>query len=129
MAMQRLLLDTHVLLWAVEDSPILGLDAREVIVDPRNQVFVSAASVWEIAIKRAQGKLSIPESVSEAVKEAGFAELPVTFFHAEQAGALPPYHRDPFDRMLVAQAQAEGLVIVTQDANIPRYGVRSIRAG
>ena len=126
--MWRLLLDTHVLLWALEDSQVLGAGTREAIVDPRNQVFVSAASVWEIAIKRAQGKLRFSGNVAETVEEAGFSALPVTFFHAEQAGALPPHHRDPFDRMLVAQAQAEGLVIVTQDANIPRYGVRSIRA-
>ena len=127
--MRRLLLDTQVLLWALEDSPVLGVSTREAIVDPRNQIFVSAASVWEIAIKRALGKLRFNENVTETVEEAGFSALPVTLFHAEQAGALPPYHRDPFDRMLVAQAQAEGLAIVTQDANIPRYGVHSIRAG
>ena len=127
--MRRLLLDTHVLLWALEDSPELGVSTREIIVDPRNQIFVSAASVWEIAIKRALGKLRFNGNVVETVEETGFSALPVTLFHAEQAGALPPYHRDPFDRMLVAQAQAEGLVIVTQDANIPRYGVHSIGAG
>ena len=126
--MRRLLLDTHVLLWALENSPVLDVSTREIIVDPRNQVFVSAASVWEIAIKRALGKLRFSGNVAEMVEEAGFSALPVTLFHAEQAGALPHHHRDPFDRMLVAQAQAEGLVIVTQDANIPRYGVRSIRA-
>ena len=84
------------------------MSTREIIVDPRNQIFVSAASVWEIAIKRALGKLRFNENVAETVEEAGFSALPVTLFHAEQAGALPPYHRDPFDRMLVAQAQAEG---------------------
>ena len=126
--MRRLLLDTHVLLWALEDSPELGVSTRETIVDPRNQIFVSAASVWEIAIKRALGKLRFNGNVAEMVEETGFSALPVTLFHAEQAGALPPHHRDPFDRMLVAQAQAEGLVIVTLDTNIPRYGVRSIRA-
>ena len=124
--MHRLLLDTHVLLWAFEDNPELGPGAREAIADPGNEVFVSAATVWEIAIKRSLGKVEFPGNVSAAVEAAGFAELAVTFFHAEQAGDLPPHHRDPFDRMLVAQAQAEGLVLVTNDAAIPRYGIRTV---
>ena len=127
--MQRLLLDTHVLIWAVENSPRLGADAREFITDPGNEVFVSAATIWEIAIKRALGKLSFPSDVGDTVRRDGFTELPVTFHHAEQAGGLPRHHGDLFDRMLVAQAQAEGLTIVTEDPIIPRYGVRTIRAG
>ena len=127
--MQRLLLDTHVLIWAVENSPRLGPDAREFITDPENEVFVSAATIWEIAIKRALGKLSFPADVGERVRRDGFMELPVTFFHAEQAGGLPRHHGDLFDRMLVAQAQAEGLTIVTEDPLIAQYGVRTIRAG
>ena len=126
--MQRLLLDTHALIWAVENSPRLGADAREVITDPLNEVFVSASTIWEIAIKRALGKLSFPGDVGETVRRDGFKELPVTFYHAEQAGGLPRHHGDLFDRMLVAQAQAEGLVIVTEDSDIPRYGVRCFRA-
>ena len=127
--MQRLLLDTHVLLWWVENSAALGEGALKTIADPRNEVFVSAASVWEIAIKRALGKLSFQDEISETVGRSGFKELPMTSFHAEQAGGLPLHHQDPFDRMLVAQARAEGLVIVTEDADIPRYGVRTMRAG
>ena len=127
--MQRLLLDTHVLIWAVENSPRLGADAREIITDPGNEVFVSAATIWEIAIKRALGKLSFPSDVGDTVRRDGFTELPVTFHHAEQAGGLPRHHGDLFDRMLVAQAQAEGLTIVTEDPIIPRYGVRTVRAG
>ena len=127
--MQRLLLDTHVLIWAVENSPRLGADAREIITDPGNEVFVSAATIWEIAIKRALGKLSFPSDVGDTVRRDGFTELPVTFHHAEQAGGLPRHHGDLFDRMLVAQAQAEGLIIVTEDPIIPRYGVRTVRAG
>ena len=127
--MQRLLLDTHVLIWAVENSPRLGPDAREFITDPGNEVFVSAATIWEIAVKRALGKLSFPADVGERVRRDGFEELPMTVFHAEQAGGLPRHHGDLFDRMLVAQAQAEGLAIVTEDPIIAQYGVRTIRAG
>ena len=126
--MRRLLLDTHVLLWAFEDHADLDSDVREAIADPGNEVFVSAVSVWEIAIKRSLGKVRFAGDVARTVEQAGFLELPVTFFHAEQAGGLPSHHRDPFDRMLVAQAQAEGLVLVTNDADIPRYGVRTLAA-
>jgi PIN domain nuclease of toxin-antitoxin system len=124
----RLLLDTHVLLWALEDSPELGERTRRAITDPRNQVFVSAVSVREIAIKRALGKVQAPDDLLAAVEETGFTELGITLFHAEQAGNLPPHHRDPFDRMLVAQAQAVGLTIVTRDANIPIYGAPTLSA-
>jgi PIN domain nuclease of toxin-antitoxin system len=110
----------------LEDSPELGVRARRAIVDPRNQVFVSAASVWEIAIKSALGKVQVPEDLLVAIEETGFTELGITSFHAEKAGYLPLHHRDPFDRMLVAQAQAEGLTIVTKDTNIPLYGVSTM---
>jgi len=126
--MLRLLLDTHAFLWWLADAPELGDSARKAIGDERNDVFVSAATGWEIAIKRAVGKLQAPENLDAMVEESGFSHLPITFFHAEQAGALPMHHRDPFDRMLIAQAQAEGLVIVTRDPNIPRYGVRTLDA-
>ena len=126
--MPRLLLDTHVLLWALEDSQALSADARQSIADTRNEVFVSAVSIWEMAIKRSLGKLRAPDNLADTVQEAGFAALPITLAHAEQAGMLPPHHRDPFDRMLVAQALAEGLVVVTDDALIPKYGVRTMPA-
>lgn len=126
--MQRLLLDTHVFLWWLADSPDLASNAAEAIADARNEVFVSAATGWEIAIKRAAEKLSAPDNLDALVEESGFSPLPMTFFHGEQAGALPMRHKDPFDRMLVAQAQAEGLVIVTRDPWISRYGVRTLAA-
>ncbi len=126
--MQRLLLDTHVLLRALADAPDLAPAIRDAITDSANEVFVSAASVWEIAIKRALGKLRAPDGMADLIEESGFTELVVTSFHAEQAGGLPMHHRDPFDRMLVAQAQAEGLSIVTADSRIPLYGVRTIAA-
>ena len=122
--MRRLLLDTHALLWALDDDDELGEPARSAIVDPRNDVFVSAISMWEISIKRSLGKLKAPEDLLSTVEASGFRELPVTFVHADQAGGLPPHHRDPFDRMLVAQAQVEGLTIVTHDSVIAKYGVR-----
>ena len=126
--MQRLLLDTHVLLRALADDADLAPATRSAITDSANEVFVSAASVWEIAIKRALGKLRAPNAMDSVIAESGFTELVVTSFHAEQAGGLPMHHRDPFDRMLVAQAQAEGLSIVTADSRIPLYGVRTIAA-
>ena len=121
-------MDTHVLLWALGATQMLRSDVREALADPRNDVFVSAACIWEIAIKRALGKLRAPEHLGAAVEAAGFSELPVTFVHAEQAGSLPKHHTDPFDRMLVAQAQIEGLTLVTADANIPQYAVRTMAA-
>lgn len=119
----NLLLDTHVLLWWLADAP-LDPTARARIADPELLVVVSAASVWEIVIKRSIGKLRVEGSMAERVEEAGFEPLPVTSAHAERAGSLPPHHRDPFDRMLVAQAQAEGLVVVSRDPSFDVYDVQ-----
>ena len=122
----RLLLDSHALLWFLWQSPLLGAHAAATIADPDSEVFVSAASIWEIALKRAKTLLNAPENLSSVVEQAGFIPLPLTLFHAEQAAMLPMHHRDPFDRMLIAQAQAEGLVLVTRDAYIRRYGIRTM---
>ena len=124
----RLLLDTHVFLWWCAGNKQLKKRIRDVIADPDNDVFVSAASGYEIAIKRALGKIEVMDNLTDEVDKEGFVHLPVTFFHAEQAGKLPFHHRDPFDRILIAQAQAEGLMLVTRDAHIPLYGVRTITA-
>lgn len=126
--MQRLLLDTHALVWWLSDVSRLSQAARAAIAEPRNDIFVSAISGWEIAVKRAKGRMTAPDHLSEMIEERGFNHLPLTFHHAEQAGLLPMHHRDPFDRLLVAQAQAEGLVLVTRDARIPRYGIRTLTA-
>jgi PIN domain nuclease of toxin-antitoxin system len=124
----RLLLDAHALLWWLGDDPTLSAGARASIAEPSNEIFVSAATVWEIAIKTALGKLEAPGSVAAALDAAGFDELPVTAADAEAAGALPPHHRDPFDRMLVAQATRLDAVIVTRDGVFTAYGVRVLSA-
>ena len=120
----RLLLDTHILLWWLMDDPKLSGALRAAIADGGNEVFVSSVSVTEIAIKQSQGKLTAPrELLLLLLSEAGFAELPLTSAHGEVLRDLPEHHRDPFDRMLVAQAQVEGLEIATADAAIRNYDV------
>ncbi len=126
--MRRLLLDTHAFVWCLSEVSKLVEAARAAIADPRNEVFVSAVTGWEIAVKRAKGRMSAPDNLTAMVDERGFTHLPLTFHHTEQAGSLPMRHRDPFDRFLIAQAQAEGLVLVTRDARIPLYGVRTMAA-
>lgn len=122
----NLLLDTHTLLWWLGGER-LDEEAMERIADPSTVVAVSAASIWEAAAKRALGKLDIPEPLGRAAIEEGFEPLPVTFDHAELAGGLPRHHRDPFDRMLVAQAQLERLAIVTRDPAFDDYDVAVLR--
>ena len=126
--MQRLLLDTHVFLWWLTDDARLGSVIREKLSNPQNEIYISAVSGWEISIKRSLGKLRAPESLYAFVEDAGFEHLPISFFHGEKSGGLPMHHRDPFDRMLTAQAQAEGLDIVTSDKDINKYGVFTIDA-
>ncbi|MBI3310519.1 type II toxin-antitoxin system VapC family toxin [Serratia quinivorans] len=122
--MRRLLLDTHALLWWLIDDASLGENTRKQIAEPGNVVFVSAASIWEISIKRALGKLVLPEDIFEVIEAEDFLPLPMSAFHGQQAGELPPHHHDPFDRMLIAQAQAEGLTLISADAAFPQYGIR-----
>ena len=126
--MKRLLLDTHALLWWLSDDEGLGGDAKAAIADPRNEVYVSSASTWEISIKRSLGKLKAPDDMDAIVEDEGFIKLPITLFQGDQAGLLPGHHKDPFDRMLVAQAQAEGLVVITADEKISLYKVRTLNA-
>ena len=124
----NLLLDTHALIWALENNPTLSHAARDAIVDGHNLVFVSAASVWEISIKRTLGKLKAPANVIEEVDLHRFTPLGISLEHADLAGQLPAMHQDPFDRMLIAQATLEKLTIVTRDENIKRYNVACLTA-
>lgn len=122
---ERLLLDTHPLLWWLAGAD-LDPGAADRIADPANVVVVSAASIWEIAIKRRLGKLRFPGSPSEEARKAGFGQVAITAAHAERAGELAPHHRDPFDRMLVAQAELEGCTVVTRDRAFTAYGVATL---
>lgn len=124
--MKRLLLDTHILLWWLTDDDSLAGQAKESICDGRNEVYVSAATTWEISIKKALGKLDAPEDMETIVEEERFLKLPISLYHGQVAGNLPFHHRDPFDRMLIAQAQAEGLTIVTSDQVFLKYGVKML---
>lgn len=125
----RLLLDTHIALWWFSaETERIGPEAVGEITDAED-VFVSAASAWEIEIKRALGKLDAPRDVAGAITASGFQALGIEIEHAIAAGRLPPHHSDPFDRMLVAQAQAENLILVTADSHIPSYAVRLLKVG
>jgi PIN domain nuclease of toxin-antitoxin system len=119
----NLLLDTHALIWALTNDPRLSPAAREALEDGSNPVFVSAVSAWEIVIKKSLGKLKAPDNYQEELDAHAFTALDVTTAHALRVGALPDHHQDPFDRFLVAQAQVEGLTLVTRDANVQRYDV------
>jgi PIN domain nuclease of toxin-antitoxin system len=119
----RLLLDTHAVLWWLAGGDALSAAAREAIESPESVVHVSAASAWEMSIKRAKGRLDSPTDLGDAIDASGFQELPITVEHAHTAGALPLHHADPFDRVLIAQAQVEDLTIVTRDKAFAAYGV------
>jgi PIN domain nuclease of toxin-antitoxin system len=121
-----LLLDTHVALWAITGDATLGEDFLDRLRhDP--DIFLSPVSLWEITIKQTAGKLAGPPDLAERVRDMGFNELPVTHAHTIAAGRLPPHHRDPFDRMLVAQATTEDMTLASRDASIARYDVSLLK--
>jgi PIN domain nuclease of toxin-antitoxin system len=122
------LLDTHALLWWLDGGRRLSKESRSIIQDPDNEVYVSAASAWEIVLKKSIGKLVAPENLRPELDRHRFERLSIRFQHVAELQTLPPIHRDPFDRMLVAQSRIESLMIVTRDPNIPKYAVRTIRA-
>lgn len=118
----RLLLDTHAFLWWMEASPALSTTARAAIADPANEVLISIASLWELTIKQALGKLSFPADPETVVRNEGFTVLAISFAHLRRLGVLPALHRDPFDRMLIVQAMLEGTPLITNDRALARYG-------
>ncbi len=119
----RVLLDTHILLWWLMDDRRLPQEAEQIIKDPNNAIFVSAASIWEVAIKASLGQIEAdPLAIQTAIEPSGFAELPITGKHAAQVAKLPPHHRDPFDRMLVAQSLTEPMRLLTGDTLLAKYG-------
>ena len=120
----KLLLDSHAFLWWLAEDPKLGAGARQAVADPSSTIHVSAATVWELSIKAALGKLDLDGAdLVEEIEENGFVELPMTARHALAAATLPRHHDDPFDRMLIAQARVEGLTIVTRDSVFRDYGI------
>jgi PIN domain nuclease of toxin-antitoxin system len=126
--MMRLLLDTHAVIWWLAADACLGEEARTAIGNSDSAVFVSAVTAFEVATKKKLGKLNTPDDLIQQLRANAFEELPVTFEHGLAAGQLPLHHKDPFDRLLIAQAQCEDLTIVTSDRMVRLYDVRTMAA-
>ncbi len=123
----KVLLDTHILLWWLAGDDHLPAPAAVTIADPDTEVVVSAASAWEISVTQAAGRLDAPDDLLDAVAANDFGTLPITVDHAMAAGRLPAHHADPFDRMLIAQAQIEGFTLVSVDRRFSEYDVELLR--
>jgi PIN domain nuclease of toxin-antitoxin system len=124
----RLLLDTHTLLWSLSKPDRLTTEARRAIQEESNDVFVSIVSPWEIAIKKSRGNLHPPDDLEAQLEAKRFGLLPLSMPHTRAVESLPPHHGDPFDRMLIAQAQVEGMTLVTSDRDMRRYRVALLPA-
>lgn len=124
----NVLLDTHTLLWWLDDNPTLSREAFNIISDGKNVVFMSAASIWEIRIKKSIGKIDIPLNFKEILEKQPFEVLSITSEHAHAIKELPLIHRDPFDRMLIAQGKIEKLAIITRDNFFSEYNINVIKA-
>ena len=125
----RLLLDTHTLIWHYEDKPLLSEAVNQALDDPANQIFISTASLWEMAIKTNLGKLNLSRPIHEVVAayaEAGAEILPISPSHALATASLPLHHRDPFDRMLITQARYEDLTLVSRDSLFASYDLKTM---
>jgi PIN domain nuclease of toxin-antitoxin system len=122
----RVLIDSHTFLWWRGGSSALGTTARDAIADPANEVLISIAALWELTIKQSSGRLTFPTSLEAMVVGEGFSVLPITFAHLRRFGTLPRRHRDPFDRMMIAQALAEGIPVATGDQVFTGYGVQIV---
>ena len=120
----NLLLDTHILIWALENNPVLSDNIRREIINGENMIFVSTASVWEISIKMSMGKLQVPDNLLEELDSHRFTLLNINFEHAQLAGKLPLIHKDPFDRILIAQTIVEKLTLVSNNQLIAQYDVK-----
>ena len=118
----RILIDTHLILWWLNEDPLLSRIGAELIADPNNTIFVSPVSTWEIWLKNSLGKLELPPDFDEFLAKEEFEQLPLTTAHTRLVADLPWHHRDPFDRMLIAQAQAADLTLLTADIRLARYG-------
>jgi PIN domain nuclease of toxin-antitoxin system len=121
------LIDTHILLWWLADDSALSFKARTLISDENSIIFVSVASIWEMIIKKALGKLKTPDDFEKVLKENNIKELPITLQHVITIGHLPNHHKDPFDRMLVAQAKCETLTLITADEKLTFYDVSHMK--
>ncbi len=124
----KYLLDTHSLLWTIFEPEKLSAEAQEIILDQNNIICVSLISLWEISIKQNIGRLDLPEEFFEVVSQGGFEMLPLNMPEIEQYRTLPLHHRDPFDRMLIIQAQQQKLILITRDSEISKYDVEIVKA-
>ena len=124
----KYLLDTHSLLWTIFEPDKLSAEAQEIILDQNNIICVSLISLWEISIKQNIGRLDLPEEFFEVVSKGGFEMLPLNMTQIEQYKTLPLHHRDPFDRMLIIQAQQQKLILITRDSEISKYDVEIVKA-
>ncbi len=120
------LLDTHAVLWWFEDPTLLTSQAQSIIEEPDNIILISSVVTWEIVIKKSLGKLQVPDRIFSLIKNGPFSELPVTIKHTEVLGDLPDYHSGPFDRLLIAQARAEDVPLLTRDPMINKYHLECI---
>ncbi len=123
----QLLLDTHALIWWFNNDRTLSIEAKQAIADPDNIVFVSAASAWEIAIKKSLGKLQAPNDLKTQIEQKRFTTMAISIDHALTVEKLPLYHQDPFDRILIAQATYENLIIITRDRKFKSYEIKTIK--
>lgn len=122
----NILLDTNAFLWAIANPKKIPQHIADIIIDPSNTVYYSVVNVWEVSIKRALGKLNMPNNIEQEIKIHDFSELQIKTSHVSAVELLPPIHKDPFDRMLVAQAIIEKLTIVTGDKNILKYDIKTL---
>jgi len=122
------ILDTHVLLWWLDDPKLLSLEAQKIIHDSTNLVYISSVSTWEIVIKQSLGKLEVPKNIFAVIKKANFFELPISIEHTKCLSTLQDYHKDPFDRLLIAQAIVEKSTLITSDKMIAKYPIPTVHA-